>query len=535
MSAILTENSPCTDVSAELTVSVTNIPGNVAALFMLVVATTCPGGIASGYPNMTITVNNETFGPYTSATLPASVTHSTAGVVNITGGFNSPRFAPVDNGNYDITVRLDAVDACGNSKFVEKRVFFSKRPPNPKAFLGSQQSGGYVEGDVSEKTGATTWTVEGSMKDYQSAALGPAANQQIRIRLFDTATGKDCPGFLIFDYSADVDVKTDLPTGGTGSPNYGVDLAPFIFGGTGVNSASGVSGDFSFSIDKAAWADHHGFTYSLAKNLGVSLEVSVQVDGVDYWSNVATSFFPVYCLEDHIVSVLGSAGSTLVGGTHINLAVTVGSTTHTTADFTRVGPTKWTIGNNSQEILLGGGTVVDSSPDPSGVTLNQIDYSEDEVDIYLSDYGAFHMIQVYFETLYEHKDMGCIVKARAAWVIDFDHTSGFPITLYHAYPTFLTYTFFPDDCYANATSVYTLGASVGGYGLGGILNKTAVVTYGGIVPDLLTPPLGTGVFFNTDHNLVFTDVVDLAVVVVLNTLAGRFYVNNYWPYLVKRI
>lgn len=535
MSAILTENSPCTDVSASLTVSVTNIPGNVAALFMLVVSTTCPGGIASGYPNMTITVNNETFGPYTSATLPASVTHSTAGVVNITGGFNNPRFAPVDNGNYNIAVRLDAVDTCGNSKFVEKHAFFSKRPPNPKAFLGSQRSGGYIEGDVAEKIGATEWTVEGSMKDYQSNALGPAANQQIRIRLFDTATGKDCPGYLLFDYSSDIDVNAGLPTGGTGSPNYGVDLAPFIVGGTGVNSASGVSGDFSFTIDKAEWADHHGFAYSLAKNLGVSLEVSVQVDGVDYWSNVATSFFPVYCLEDHICAVTATTGGTLVGGTHINLVATPSTTTHTADDWNRIGPTKWTVGRNSEEILLGGGTVVESAPDPSGITLIQIDYSEDEVDIYLSDYASSHLIQVSFETLYEHKDTGDIVKVRASWVIDFDHASGIPISLNQAYPTFITYTFFPDDCYANATSTWTLDSNVGGMGLGGILNKTAVVSYGGIIPDSLTPPLEAGVFFNADHNFVFTDVAELAVVVVLNTLAGRYFINNYWPFLIKRI
>lgn len=372
------ENIPCSFVDADLTVRIDSLPGVISARFTVIAVTTCPGGLKTGSPEMTFIINGDSFGPYAGA-LPASVALTGGGIVNISGTFLEPIFSPVDDGLYYIEMTIRAEDECGNADLVTKRVNFEKRPPNPVARLGSSQSGGYVEGDFAEMVTVNDWKIEGSVKDYTGAALAPGAGYEIRLRFFNRETGADLPGSVRFDYSADVDLSSALPLGGTAFLTYIPDLRPYLTGGTGLYSdgATPNSGEFTLHFDKKLWATANGYDYEEAKEVGVTLEVLA----LGYWSNVGESFFKVYFDDIEVFQIIPSSTvfvnfSDPPPTVGVDYDIVNDTFNGAGAKFTKPDPIRMQIGGNV-ETFAAGSSVTISPANPSGVGLVEVEFIDD--------------------------------------------------------------------------------------------------------------------------------------------------------------
>jgi hypothetical protein len=364
------QNIPCSFVDADLNVRIDQGPGVATASFTITAVTTCPAGLKAGTPEVGFTINGDVFGPYSGA-LPASVTLTGGAVVNISGTFLAPVFAPVPDGIYNIFLTVRAEDECGNADLVTKQARFEKRPPNPLARLGSSQSGSYVEGDFADRVTVNDWKIEGTVLDFSETALPPAAGQKIRLNFFDREQAVALPGVVEFDYSSDIDLSSDAPTGGAGAAAFVSNLQPYLTGGTGANSdgATPNSGDLTLHLDKKAWATANGLDYTKAVELGVTL----QVQALGYWSNVAESFCKVYYEDVHFVNFAPSGFSptvTIVGVDTVAINFSAGNDT-----FNLEGP-KFTQPDNIR--LLAGANVETVPPnttanvnpcDPSGVNM----------------------------------------------------------------------------------------------------------------------------------------------------------------------
>lgn len=153
----------------------------------------------------------------------------------------------------------------------------------PQAVSGVQVGTGdpndndvFVPGEDAEIIGDGTQKITGRIFDAFCGNLPPRRATFLVFNFTNCNTGAALPGVVEFPYSTDIDLSSAVPSGGAGGAAFITNLQPFITGGTGIYSDSGVAdGTVTITLDKSAWATANGYTLSGAIPICMSVRIRV--------------------------------------------------------------------------------------------------------------------------------------------------------------------------------------------------------------------------------------------------------------------
>lgn len=162
----------------------------------------------------------------------------------------------------------------------------------PVAKLGSTQSGSYVEGDFARGAGGLLLQKsDGFIEDINGVRRGPNKKTRIILNFYDKNTLAPLPGEVVYSYQNDINLAVDDPLSAPAA--FDADLKPYLTGGTGIYSDSGLSGEITIGLVKQTWGETNLFWYDDAVELGISM----QIQSGSNLSDIPTSWVPINCTE----------------------------------------------------------------------------------------------------------------------------------------------------------------------------------------------------------------------------------------------